>query len=157
MIVVAPNFDDESEIHDALSRLDSPRDRGVLSINKAVSAQAWDRAVRRHSNLPFFVPPQLARASIAEQVTAAIPVALYDRPEVSNAANETQKALALSAQLGLTEILDSALVLCACRSFWGEGFTQQSWFVDMLRERWAPATIVEAIRFRLALEFGRYI
>jgi hypothetical protein len=52
---------------------------------------------------------------------------------------------------------DAPLVVAACISFWGNRFTELPWARELIEERWAPPSFVEALRLRLGLEHGRYI
>lgn len=157
MIEIAPNFDHEPEIDAALKRASHSADAALLEFTSLVSSHAWERAEQRSSNLPLFVPFDLSAASILDQTAGAIPTVLYDRPEATSPHEAAARASKAAEGLGISAFPDSALVIAACRSFWGADFASLEWTADLLREGWHGSTLIDALRLRLALEFGRVV
>lgn len=157
MITVAANFDEEPEIRQALENAPEPRDFTLRTLPHAVAKPAWTRAARRASTLPLFVAPSLAGAAIPEQTVAALPLALFDRPEVHNARAAVTQAMGTVVELNMKGLADALLVVAACRSFWGAGFPALAWMVDLQRRQTPPHVLIAALRCRLALEFGRFL
>jgi hypothetical protein len=59
--------------------------------------------------------------------------------------------------MGLAAVADAPLVVAACRSFWGPSFAQAPWAAVLPREGWTADEIVEFLRLRIAMEFGRFV
>ena len=156
MIQVAANFDEELEIRDALQAAPEPKDFAFRALPKTVAKAAWTRAERRASNLPFFIPPSLVNAPNADQTVAALPIVLFDQPEAHNARGAAEAALGQAAELNLKPLPDAGIVVAAARSFWGPGFPALSWMVELHAKRTPPSVLLQTLRARLAVEFGRF-
>lgn len=157
MIVVAPNFDDEPEINYALAYSPEPLDNSILKLTYMADPGAWERADRRRSNLPLFTPPSARTMPLPDQIVAAIPVVLHDRPEAVDPVGAALDGTTAAQRLGLQDMTDAPLVLAACHSFWGTRFFELPWARELIAERWAPPAFVEALRLRLALDHGRFV
>jgi hypothetical protein len=157
MIVIAPNFDDEPELNYALAHSPEPLDTSILKLTYMADPGAWERAERRRSSLPLFTPPSARSLSLPDQIVASIPLALHDRPEAADPIGAVLNSTVVAQRLGLQDVLDAPLIVAACISFWGSRFTELTWARELIEERWAPPSFVEALRLRLALEHGRYI
>ncbi len=157
MIGVAANFDEEPEIRAALENAPEPKDIALRALPKQVGKAAWTRAERRASKLPFFIPPAMAAAPLPDQTVVALPIVLFDRPEAQNARAAVGAALGQVGELNLRAFPDAALVVAACRSFWGPGFPAMSWMSELTARQVSPAVLLAAMRARLAIAFGRFV
>lgn len=157
MITVAANFDEEPEIRSHLEAAPQPKDFAFRALPKTVPKPAWTRAERRRSNLPFFIPPSFAAQPLPEQTVAALPVVLFDRPDAQNARAAVSAAAGQPDELDIRHLPDAVLVVAACRSFWGPGFTAMSWMAELTARRVAPTVMLAAMRARLAIAFGRFV
>jgi hypothetical protein len=159
MIAVAGNFDEQPEIHAALEAGPEGRDRAIVALPMLVAKAAWAEASANQSTLPFYIRPSIVGQPAPDQLAAALPVVLHDRPEAATPAAAVQAAEASSTRLGLGGDADSLIVVAACRSFYGDAFDQK-------RLAWAPALLgsslpararINALRLRLALDFARFV
>lgn len=157
MIVIAPNFDEEPELNYALAHSPEPLDDSILKLTYAADPGAWERAERRRSSLPLFTPPSARALPLPDQIVAAIPLALHDRPEAADPVGTVVNGMAVAERLGLQDMPDAPLVVAACISFWGSRFAELPWARELIEERWAPPSFVEALRLRLALDHGRFV
>lgn len=157
MIQVAANFDEEPEIRAALEAAPQPRDLALRKLPLNVAKAAWTRAERRASKLPFFIPPALVTQTVPDQTVAALPIVLFDRPDAQNARAAVGAALPQVAELNLRHLPDAVLVVAACRSFWGPGFTAMSWMSQLVAKQTPPSVLLAAMRARLAISFGRFV
>ena len=157
MISVAANFDEEPEIRSVLEQAPEPKDFAIRALPQKVTKMAWTRAERRASNLAFFTPPALITAPVPDQTVAALPIALFDQPEVHNARAAVGAALGQAGELDMKHLPDAALVIAACRSFWGPGFTAMSWMQAVLQRGPSPDMAIAAMRCRLAIDHGRFV
>jgi hypothetical protein len=157
MIVIAPNFDEEPELNYALAHSPEPLDTSILKLTYAADPGAWERAERRRSSLPLFMPPSARALSLPDQIVASIPLALHDRPEAADPIGAVINSTAVAQRLGLQDMPDAPLVVAACVSFWGNRFVELPWMRELIADRWAPPSFIEALRLRLSLEHGRYI
>ena len=157
MLKIAPNFDEEPEIRAALQRGFPTRDRAVISLPDDAGEAAWSRAQLRRSNLPLYIPAELAGAPILDQTVAALPVVLFDRPPQPSARVAVEQALPTVQTLGMRGLADAPLVVCVCRAFWGVDFMNQAWAQVLLREHFPPELVLSALRLRLAQDYGRYV
>lgn len=153
MIAVAANFDEEPEIR-ALLDQERPRlNLSIASLPDRVSEQAWARADAAGSVLPFFVPPAMMAESRAVRSAEAIRIVLADRPEAGLADRAVAAAEPVAADLGIAMFEDALLVTAACTAFYG---SQAGWLDALRAEGWRGRALMEAMRLRLALDFGRY-
>ncbi len=157
MIQVAANFDEEPEIRAALDAAPEPKDFALRALPDRVGKAAWTRATQRASNLAFYVPPSLVAATNADQTVAALPIVLFDQPELHNARAAAGAALGQAGELNMKHLPDAGIVVAAARSFWGPGFTALSWMGELQANRTAPGVMLQALRARLAIEFGRFV
>jgi hypothetical protein len=159
MITVAGNFDEAPEIRAILDRAGSPRDRTVVALPQLASAEAWEEAEAAASDLPFFIPPSLISAPLAERTAAAISLALRGRPEATDPQNAAQAALSLAERLGIGGEEDAPLALAACTSHYGSGFPSRSqpWTLDVFRTGVSPRQAVSLLKLRLSLDFGVFV
>ncbi len=157
MISIAANFDEEPEIHGVLQDAPDPKDYTVTALPQKVSKPAWTRAERRASNLPFYIPPSLVGAANPDQTVAALPIALFNQPDAQNARAAVAAALGQAGELNMKHLPDAGLVIAACRSFFGPGFAAMAWMAEAQQERMPPDVMLETMRLRLALDFGRFV
>jgi hypothetical protein len=159
MIAVAGNFDEQAEIHAVLEATKGARDRTVIELPGLVRDEVWAKASSNAATLPFYIRPALTGKAAAEQVAAALPVVLHDRPEAADAAAAVQGAQPVAGRLGLADDADSLLVIAACRSFYGEDFDERrlAWAPDLFGAGLTPRAVVNALRLRLALDFARFV
>lgn len=157
MLVAAPDFDTEPELRALLERDPQRRDTALLKLPERASKAAWDRAEKQASNLPLFISRELMTAALPDQTVAALPLVLFGQPEVDDPRGNMQRALPAVSQLGLNGLSDAAMVICACRSFWGASFTELAWIETLRREQLSPRVVLETLRCRLMLEFGRFV
>src|SRR3982750_2591933 len=120
MIAVAGNFDEQPEIRAVLEATKGARDHTLIDLPGLVRDDVWAKAASNASTLPFYIRPAMIGQVAAEQVAAALPVVLHDRPGAADAAAAVQTAQAVAGRLGLADDADSLLVIAACRSFYGE-------------------------------------
>lgn len=157
MITIAPNFDDEPEINAALRALPEPRDQGLGSIVRRVSPASWTRAEASASSLPFFIAPPFRQAPPVEQIVSALPLVLFGLPQASDPTPIAQQSIATVGAMGLFHIADAPLVIACCIAFWGVGWPQLPWARDLEQSGITGVELLAALRFRIALEFGRYV
>lgn len=155
MISVAGNFDEDTDIRAALESAPEPKDFTLRGLPRTVPPAAWARSEKLGSNLPFFIPPALVAAPVADRTVAALPIVLFGQEEAHNARAAVNAALGQAGELGLTAFADSVLVVATCRSFFGPGFTALSWMNDL--RPMPPHKRLHALRLRLAIEHGRFV
>lgn len=156
MIEIAPNFDRVPQIEQAIAGLGDGREQFAdLAASLPPPLRALARA--RASNLPLFLHPSQDARADAERLAAALALALVGRPEVARPASTAAEAIAQAQALGLSGESDGALVVAACRAFWGPEFARLPWAAVLPREGWSPAEILELLRLRLAMQFRRFV
>jgi hypothetical protein len=135
------------------------RDQIVSALPRLVPRQAWAEAERDAARLPLYAGPRLAGRPDGEQTAAAVPLVLHDRPEAADAAAAVAAARPLAERLQLAGVADGLLLATACRSFYGDAFAsgRLPWSAQIFGLGLAPRMAVNALRFRLALDFARFV
>lgn len=154
MIIVAANFDEAEPIKQVLERDGAQMDLLIPELPELISEDDWEKSAANGSSLPFFHVPGLAQDSLERRTSDAVRLVLGDRPEAAQpnaAVLQAQKAV---ASMKLASVPDALLVTVACRSFYGAG---PAWLTSLLAERLPARAVVEAMRLRLALDFGRVL
>ena len=159
MIAVAGNFDEQPAIHAALESGPEGRDRAVVALPTLVPEEAWADASANATTLPFYIRPAVIGQAAPDQVAAALPVVLHDRPEAASPAAAVQAAEASCGRLGLVGDADSLLVVAACHAFYGDAFDQKrlAWAPALFGGSLPPRAKINALRLRLALDFARFV
>lgn len=159
MIAVAANFDEQPEINAALQQQEGARDHVVMALPDRVSKGGWAEAERNASTLPFYIGPRMIGQAETEQTAAALPLVLHDRAEAASAPAAVQAAETSAARFGLQGTPDALLVLAAGRSFYGDALDQGglAWVPEVFGAGLPAGAVVNALRLRLALDFGRFV
>jgi hypothetical protein len=159
MIAVAADFDEQPGIRALLDAEKGGRDQVVLDLPGKAGEDAWAEAAGNATTVPFYIRPGLIGQAAQEQATAAVVLALYDRPEAATASTAVQSAESAAAKLGLGADADSLLVVAACRSFYGEAFADRrlAWAPEIFGSGLPAKAILNALRLKLALDFARFV
>lgn len=154
MIAIAPNFDEEQEIRARLKADPSQIDDTVANLPSLVSDDAWVRAERNASAVPFFVEPRMLREPLEHQISQALMLIAADvlSPRDSGAALAWGRQAVSAYQL--SGIQDAPLVLAFCFALYGP---EPRWLTDSVGEGWSGRALLELARLRIALDFGRYV
>lgn len=157
MLAVAPNFDEEREIGEALRRAGPRINLEVIDLPDQVEDAAWDRAEAMQSRLPLFIPPDLIDAPAERHSAAAFALALGDRPEARDPARTLSAAAKLAQRLHLLPVADAPFILAACRSFFGDGFERHPDYAEALALAPTAQGAVMRLRALLLRDTGRYL
>ncbi|TGO02266.1 hypothetical protein PN36_27830, partial [Candidatus Thiomargarita nelsonii] len=79
MIAIAPNFDEQTEIRDALKNDTKQVNQIMKTITDHVPETVWAKAEATADDLPLFLNADYLDASLIDQTISAIPLVLWDK------------------------------------------------------------------------------
>lgn len=159
MLAIAPNFDQERRIQEALSEESSEVDEALLNLGTTVPQSTWSDAERSVADLPLFVHPELETADVAQQTSSAIGVVLWDA-DISETPRLATNSIVLAEEFGMSDVPDAPVTLAAWRVLYGPSFRdarRYRWVSDVMKQQNAPRRAVAMLKYRIALDFGRFV
>ncbi len=160
MIVIAPNFDEQTEIRYALKSDRKQINQIMKTITYRVSEAAWSKAKATADDLPLFLSANYLNASLMNQTVSAIPLVLWDKVDKFNAYQYAINAFQYATQLGLNGLNDAPLTLVVWRCLYGPRFNDPqvySWVSDIMNNKHQPREILTLIKLRIALDHARRV
>ncbi|WP_133510437.1 hypothetical protein [Candidatus Thiosymbion oneisti] len=157
---VAPNFDHNHFIREALERGADTADNRILSLVDRAPHIAWRKAEAARIELFLYTAPDMDPLPLIERTAAALPLVLWDQATPEDARPKAEAAFNLAGSLGFAELQDGPLVLAVARALYGPELTVEArhpWIADVLDPRCSPDMRLELLRLRIALDFGRRV
>jgi len=160
MIAIAPNFDEQTEIRDALKSDTKQINQIMKTITDHVPETVWAKAEASADDLPLFLNTEYLNASLIDQTISAIPLVLWDKMTDINAQQYAKSAYQYANQLGLKGLNDAPLTLVVWRGLYGSEFKNPKvypWVNDIMYNKGQPREILSMIKFRIALDHRRRV
>jgi hypothetical protein len=160
MLAIAPNFDEGYHFKRALQLEWLGVDRIVKTLDERVPDEAWELAEANSEDLPLYISPDMIDTDMIEQTAAAIPVVLWDYSDLINPLSIAEEFYDISKSYNLLSIKDSVITLIACRMSYGRKFLNPEtypWLRDVFNNNRVPREMVAMLKYRIALDFGRFV
>lgn len=160
MIVIAPNFDEQTEIRDTLKSDRIQINQTMKMITDIIPEVTWHKAKANADELPLFLSANYLNTSLMNQTISAIPLVLWDKIANINAYQYAINAFQYATQLGLNGLNDAPLTLVVWQCLYGSKFQNPkvySWVNNIINNKRHPREILEIIKFRIALDHGRRV
>jgi len=160
MIAIAPNFDEQTEIRDALKSDTKQINQIMKTITDHVPETVWAKAEASADDLPLFLNADYLNASLIDQTISAIPLVLWDKMTDIDAQQYAKNAYQYANQLGLNGLNDAPLTLAVWRGLYGSEFKNPKvypWVNDIMYNKGQPREILSMIKFRISLDHGRRV
>jgi hypothetical protein len=160
MIVIAPNFYEQTDIRDALKSNTKQVNQIMKTITDRVPKAAWAKARATVDDLPLFLSANYLNASLIDQTVSAILLVLWDKVDEINAYQYARNAFQYASQLGLNGLNDAPLTLVVWRCLYGPKFNNPkvfSWVNDIINHKHQPRKILAMIKLRIALDHARRV
>jgi len=160
MLAIAPNFDEQPEIKEALESDTEQANQIIRTITRRVPDVVWSQAEATTDDLPLFLSADDLTLSLIDQTNSAISLVLWDKVSDIDTRQFAASGCQYAAQLGLDDIDDAPLTLIVWRCLYGSGFSNPmvySWVNDIMDKTRRPREIVSMIKFRIALDHGRLV
>jgi hypothetical protein len=160
MIVIAPNFDEQTEIRYALKSDRKQINQIMKTITYQVPEAAWSKAKATADDLPLFLSVNYFHTSLMNKTVSAMPLVLWDKIDKINTYQYTINAFQYANQLGLNGLNDAPLTLVVWRCLYGPKFNNPkvfSWVNDIINHKHQPRKILAMIKLRIALDHARRV
>lgn len=140
---VAPNFDHDPVIREALKRGADTADNRILSLSDRVPRAIWRRAEAARVEIFLYTAPCMDALPLVERTAAAIPVVFWEQVAPEDARRKAEAAMSLAEPFGFTELQDGPLVLGLANALYGPELsdkTRYAWISDILNPG-SPANV----------------
>ncbi|MCK5871065.1 MAG: hypothetical protein KAG45_10645, partial [Methyloprofundus sp.] len=160
MISIAPNFDQQENVREALSSDKEHVNQIIKSITEYVPDSAWMKAEVTIEDLPLYLSENFLNASLLEQTTSAIPLVLWDKVADLDIQQYAKDACQLANEIKLHELNDAPISIVVWRCLYGEGFNDSvvnPWVAEITDVDRQPRERIAMLKFRIALDYGRMV
>jgi hypothetical protein len=160
MLVIAPNFDQQSDINQALKSDKEQNNQTIKSITSQVPDSAWSQAEAATEDLPLYISLEYINASLAEQTANAIPLVLWDKAAELDIQQTAENACRYADELALNNVNDAPLTLAVWKSLYGQDFNNpriNPWATDILYNNRTSRERIAMLKYRIALDHGRRV
>jgi hypothetical protein len=156
---ISATFYLQKEINDWMSNDFVAGDHLIKSLSDNISDVAWAQAQQQISTLALYIPPTLNRASLQSKIAVALPLVYWDI-STEAAKKIAPQAIVSASQWGLSELDDAPLAITAWRYLYGEQYAnikEYPWVTDVFKQSVSATERLSLLKFRIALDHGRFI
>lgn len=160
MLAVAPSFDEQARIRAVLSAAGPDINLTVLTLEKRVADDAWAQAEAESHDLPLFLSPVELTLSPRQRNARAIGLALGDLDGHVDADDIAVIAQNRANAAGWMKIADAVLTLGVGLRLYGNEMTSAQlhpWVTDVFDGTRDARTAVAMLKYRIALDHGRFV
>ena len=100
MLVIAPNFDQQSDINEVLNRNKEQNNQTIKSITEQVPDNAWTQAEAATEDLPLYLSADSINAHLEQQTAKAIALVLWDKTAERDIQQTAENACRYADELG---------------------------------------------------------